>query len=460
MPLVFHNRRFPDDNGRVSDLPRRTAKRTARLASLPLGMAGRGAIGLGKRVGGAPAEQVAAQFQAKTAEQLFTVLGELKGGAMKVGQALSVMEAAMPEEWAGPYRATLTKLQEAAPPLPPEQVHAVLARELGPRWRTAKFAHFDDIPAAAASIGQVHKATWRDGRTVAVKIQYPGAREALLSDLKQLSRVARLAAGWVPGLDIKPVMAELQARMSEELDYLLEAEHQRAFAHAFADDPDFAVPSVIHATPHVLISDWLPGVPLSRIIAEGDQPTRNAAAQLYLEFLLAGPARAAQLHADPHPGNFRITPDGRLGILDFGAVNRLPGGLPPAMGRLLTLALAGDAAGLVAGLRTEGFIKSSIEVDEADLLSYLSMFIEPLTYENYKFDRAWLRSVTVRINDIRRPDWVVGMKLNLPPDYLLIHRVWLGGIGVLCQIGGELSPRDALAAHLPGFDIRAIPPGR
>ncbi|MCA0179525.1 MAG: AarF/ABC1/UbiB kinase family protein [Actinobacteria bacterium] len=444
----------------MSELPRRTAKRTAKLVSLPLGMAGRGAIGLGKRVGGQPAELVAAQFQARTAEQLFSVLGELKGGAMKVGQALSVMEAAMPEEWAGPYRATLTKLQEAAPPLPPEQVHAVLARELGPRWRTAKFSDFDDIPAAAASIGQVHKATWRDGRTVAVKIQYPGAREALLSDLRQLSRVARLAAGWIPGLDIKPVMAELQARMSEELDYLLEAEHQRAFADAFRDDPDFAIPEVVFATSSVVVSEWLPGVPLARIIAEADQPTRNAAAQLYLEFLLAGPVRSGQLHADPHPGNFRITPDGRLGVLDFGAVNRLPNGLPPEMGQLLTLALAGDADGLLAGLRSAGFIKDSIEVDPQDLLTYLSMFIEPLTYAHYRFDRAWLRSVTARINDIRRPDWVVGMKLNLPPDYLLIHRVWLGGIGVLCQIGGELAPRDALARYLPGFDIDAIPPGR
>jgi predicted unusual protein kinase regulating ubiquinone biosynthesis (AarF/ABC1/UbiB family) len=296
------------DNDGVSELPRRTARRTAKLVGLPLGVAGRTALGIGKRVGGRPAEAVAAEIQARTAEQLFTVLGELKGGAMKVGQALSVMEAAMPEEWAAPYRATLTKLQEAAPPLPPAAVHAVLAAELGPRWRTAKFLEFDDIPAAAASIGQVHKATWRDGRTVAVKIQYPGAREALLSDLRQLSRLARVSAGWVPGLDIKPVMAELTSRMSEELDYLLEATHQRAFAKVFRGDPDFAIPEVVHASSAVLVSEWLPGVPLSRIIAEGDQPTRDAAAQLYLEFLLAGPQRAGQLHADPHPGNFRITP--------------------------------------------------------------------------------------------------------------------------------------------------------
>ncbi len=444
----------------MSEVPRRTIARTAKLAGLPLRMAGRSAIGLGKRVGGRPAELVAAELQARTAEQLFSVLGELKGGAMKVGQALSVMEAAMPEEWAAPYRATLTKLQEAAPPLPPASVHRVLARELGPRWRTSKFIDFDDVPSAAASIGQVHQATWRDGREVAVKVQYPGAREALLSDLTQLSRVARLAAGWIPGLDIKPIMSELTARMSEELDYELEATHQRAVAKVFRDDPDYAIPDVLFSTPHVLVTEWIHGVPLGRIIAEGDQGTRDAAAQLYLEFLLAGPQRSHHLHADPHPGNFRITPDGRLGVLDFGAVNRLPHGLPPSIGRLLTLSLAGDAEGLVQGLRDEGFIKPTITVNPDAVLAYLSMFIEPLGYDEFRFDRTWLRGVALRMNDVRRPEWTVGMKLNLPPDYLLIHRVWLGGVGVLCQIGGTIAPRAALARHLPDFDVDRLPPGR
>ena len=182
----------------MTDLPRRSVARTARLARLPIGIAGRSALGLGKRIGGRPAEIVAAEMQERTAEQIFAVLGELKGGAMKFGQALSVMEAAMPEELAGPYRATLTRLQEAGPPLPTERVHAVLAEELGPRWRTTKFTSFDDVPTAAASIGQVHRGVWRDGRPVAVKIQYPGAGEALLSDLAQVSRVARVAAGGFP----------------------------------------------------------------------------------------------------------------------------------------------------------------------------------------------------------------------------------------------------------------------
>src|SRR5712671_3225912 len=154
----------------VSDLPRRAFTRTAKLATLPVGLAGRTALGLGKRLGGRPAELVANEIQQRTAEQIFRVLGELKGGAMKLGQALSIFEAALPPELAGPYRATLTRLQESAPPLPAATVHRVLAADLGDDWRES-FSSFDDTPAAAASIGQVHKAVWADGQVVAVKIQ-------------------------------------------------------------------------------------------------------------------------------------------------------------------------------------------------------------------------------------------------------------------------------------------------
>jgi predicted unusual protein kinase regulating ubiquinone biosynthesis (AarF/ABC1/UbiB family) len=258
------------DNDGVSELPRNAVTRAAKLAALPLGFAGRTALGLGRRVGGRPAEIVAAEVQARTAEQLFKVLGELKGGAMKFGQALSIFEAAMPEELAGPYRATLTRLQDAAPPMPASMVHGVLAAELGPRWRQ-KFASFEDRPAAAASIGQVHRAVWKDGRDVAVKVQYPGAGQALISDLNQVSRVARVAAGWIPGLDIKPILDELKSRVAEELDYALEARSQKAFAAAFAGDPDYAVPDVIHQKGKVLVSEWLDGVPLSAIIATGSR---------------------------------------------------------------------------------------------------------------------------------------------------------------------------------------------
>src|ERR1051326_1392055 len=175
----------------VSDLPRRAFTRAAKLATLPVGVAGRAALGLGKRIGGRPAELVAQEIQQRTAEQIFRVLGELKGGAMKRAQALSIFEAALPPEIAGPYRSTLTRLQDSAPPLPARSVHRVLAGDLGADWRD-QFEEFDDTPAAAASIGQVHRAVWAGGTPVAVKIQYPGAGKALISDFNQLTRIGRL----------------------------------------------------------------------------------------------------------------------------------------------------------------------------------------------------------------------------------------------------------------------------
>jgi predicted unusual protein kinase regulating ubiquinone biosynthesis (AarF/ABC1/UbiB family) len=439
----------------VSDLPRRAVTRTAKLAALPLGFAGRTAIGLGKRVGGKPAELVAAEVQARTAEQLFKVLGELKGGAMKFGQALSIFEAALPDELAGPYRATLTKLQDAAPPMPAATVHKVLAAELGPQWRR-RFEEFEDAPAAAASIGQVHRGVWKDGRRVAVKVQYPGAGEALISDFTQVARVGRLAASWIPGLEVKPILDELKARIVEELDYTLEAEAQHQFATAFADDPVFAVPQVVTSTPKLIVSEWLDGLPLSRLIMDGSQAERDLGAHRYLEFLLAGPARAGLLHADPHPGNFRLLDDGRFGVLDYGAVKRLPDGMPTEIGRLLTLALADDAEGVVAGLREEGFIKASIQIDADGLLAYLSPFLEPARHTTWRFSRSWMRQLFNHTNDPRRPQWSIGMKLNLPPEYALIQRTWLGGVGVLCQIEGEVPVLEVLAQWLPEFDVTAL----
>src|SRR5664280_2298842 len=207
---------------------------------------------------------------------------------MKFGQAMSIFEAAIPEDLAGPYRETLTKLQDAAPPMPASIVNAVLVAELGVRWRQ-KFLAFDDKPAAAASIGQVHRAVWKDGRDVTVKLQYPGAGEALISDLNQVSRVARLAATWIPGLDVKPILDELKGRVAEELDYRMEAKSQKAFASAFAGDREFAIPEVVYHKGKVLVSQWLDGTPLSTIITTGSQQARDAAATRYLEFLLVGP---------------------------------------------------------------------------------------------------------------------------------------------------------------------------
>ncbi|UUU40102.1 ABC1 kinase family protein [Streptomyces sp. NBC_00162] len=438
----------------MSDLPRKAVTRTVKLAALPLGIAGRATWGLGKRIGGKSAEIVARELQQRTAEQLFRTLGELKGGAMKFGQALSVFESALPEEVAGPYRAALTKLQEAAPPLPAATVHQVLTDRLGADWRDL-FEEFEDKPAAAASIGQVHRAVWHDGRQVAVKVQYPGAGEALLSDLKQLSRFAGLLGPLIPGMEIKPLIKELRDRVAEELDYELEAEAQRTHADAFVDDPDVVVPDVVHQGDQVLVTEWLEGTPLSEVIADGTQEERDRAGQLLARFLFSGPARTGLLHADPHPGNFRLISgaDGRmqLGVLDFGTVDRLPGGWPKPIGKSLRMTLDGDAEGVYGHLCAEGFVKESIELAPDAVLDYLKPIIEPAEAEEFTFTRPWLRGQAARIADPRSPAHQLGRQINLPPSYLLIHRVTLSTIGVLCQLGATVRLRDELDSWLPGF---------
>ncbi|KAB1981841.1 ABC1 kinase family protein [Streptomyces triticiradicis] len=438
----------------MSDLPRKAVTRTAKLAALPLGFAGRATWGLGKRIGGKSAEIVGRELQQRTAEQLFKVLGELKGGAMKFGQALSVFESALPEEIAGPYRAALTKLQDAAPPMPTRTVHSVLEERLGADWAEL-FVEFEDKPSAAASIGQVHRAVWHDGREVAVKVQYPGAGEALLSDLTQLSRFARLLGPLIPGMDIKPLITELRDRVSEELDYGLEARAQAAHAEEFADDPDVLVPAVVHQCEQVLVTEWIDGVPLSEVITDGTQEQRDRAGQLLARFLFSGPARTGLLHADPHPGNFRLLPDEengwRLGVLDFGTVDRLPGGLPQPIGDSLRMTLEGDADSVYELLCEEGFVKESIDLEPDAVLDYLLPIIEPAEVDEFTFTRGWMRGQAARIADPRSPAHQLGRQLNLPPSYLLIHRVTLSTIGVLCQLGATVRLRDELEEWLPGF---------
>ncbi|HYH73593.1 MAG TPA: AarF/ABC1/UbiB kinase family protein [Nocardioides sp.] len=447
----------------MTELPRKAAARTARLAALPLGYAGRQAMGFGKRLGGRPAEAVLSDVQQRTAEQLFRTLGELKGGAMKFGQALSVLEAALPEDVAAPYREHLTALQDSAPPMPTSTVRQQLAAHLGDDWKD-RLVWLDGAPTAAASIGQVHRGRWLDHtpggseRDVAVKVQYPGAGDALMSDLRQIARVARSVAPVFPGIDIKPLVAELQARAADELDYTLEAEAQSAYAEAFADHPDIVVPPVVAVGGEVLVTEWMESAhSLAHVIREGTQAERDHYGELFVRFLFEGPHRTGMLHADPHPGNFRILPApdgglGRLGVLDFGAVARLPQGqLPPAMGRLMRIALDSDEESLVAGLRAEGFIKDKIDVDPALVLSFLSPFVEPAGEERFTFTREWMREQFERINDPRADTFVLTTRINLPSSYLLIHRTWLGGIGLLSQLGATVPFQEILEESLPGF---------
>jgi len=436
----------------VSDIPRRAVTRSAKLASLPLGFAGRTALGLGKRTFGRPAEAVALEVQRRTADQLFRVLGELKGGAMKVGQLLSVFEAGLPEEVAGPFRASLTRLQEAAPPMPVATTHRVLAENLGEDWRD-HFLEFDDDPAAAASIGQVHKAVWHDGRAVAVKVQYPGAGKALMSDFNQISRLSRLITPLFPGVEVKPVVADLKRRLEKELDYDDEARAQSAFHAAYDGDPDFVVPAVVAQSGHVLVTEWLDGTPMSKVIAEGPQELRDRAGLLLFRFLLSGPARCELIHIDPHPGNFRMLDDGRLGVLDFGGAARVPAELQWSIGRLLRIGTLGSPEEMVQAAREEGFLAPDGEVNAEEWAAVVSAHSYPFTTETFRYTREWMRQETTRgftIATDMRPGGLA-RQLRLPPQYMAVARALTSCGGVLCQLEAEGPFRAEAERWLPGF---------
>ena len=424
--------------------------RTLRLLSLPAGAVVLAAEGRVRRLAGADPEVVRRELRARNATRTRQVLGDLKGGALKAGQLLSTVEALFPSDPEATWREALVGLQEANPALPFAAIEPVLRIELGPRW-TSLFSQFDEQAAAAASLGQVHRARWADGRLVAVKVQYPGVREALGSDVRALSLLTRAAALVAPGLALPPLVAELRDRLFEELDYVHEATSQRRFGLAYEGDPQVVVPDVVHATERVLVQDWVEGTPLAAVAAAGSQAERDRAARLYQLFLVSGPERAGLLHTDPHPGNYRITADGRLGVLDFGSTLRLPGGLPPTFGRLISALLSGDDDAVLSRLQVDGFVAPDARPDIGKLVDYMAPFSEPARHESFRFSRAWLRSEFGRINDPRNPDFAVALALRMPAEHLFTHRVWLGMVGVLCQLEATVPVRPVLRRWLPGF---------
>jgi predicted unusual protein kinase regulating ubiquinone biosynthesis (AarF/ABC1/UbiB family) len=219
-----------------------------------------------------------------------------------------------------------------------------------------------------------------------------------------------------------------------------EAAAQEAFAAAYSGDPDVFVPGVVAVSDHVLVS--------ARIIAGGTTAQRNRVGTLISRFLFSGPARVRLLHADPHPGNFRLLAGGRLGVLDFGAVDRLPDGFPPILGRVLRLMHGGDLAKLEDEFRLHGYLRDGVNLDLEALRAFLAPLAEPSRAESFRFSREWLRTQTMQASALRSCS--VLRRLNLPPSYVLIHRVLAAGLGVLCQLECEMPFRAEVLRWIPG----------
>jgi len=438
------------DDGLVAEIKRGSVARNAKLASLPVGFAGRAALGLGKRLTGKSKDEVNAELMEKAANQLFTVLGELKGGAMKVGQALSVMEAAIPDQFGKPYREALTKLQKDAPPLPAARVHRVLDAQLGTKWRE-RFASFDDAPVASASIGQVHKAIWSDGREVAVKIQYPGADEALRADLKTMQRLVSVFKQLAPGADIQGVVDELFERTEMELDYRLEADNQRAFATAYQDDPHFVVPHVVASAPKVVVAEWIEGIPLAHIIRDGTQQQRDLMATRLFEFCDDAPRRLGMVHGDAHPGNFMLLPGDKLGVIDFGAVAPMPGGWPIELGQILRYAVDKNYDRLLPTMEKVGFIQKGEQVSIREIDDMLRQYVQPLEVPVFHYHRKWLQRMTL-VNIERAAGQIkAARQMDIPPKLVIPMRVIASVVAISCQLDAHVPTRRIADEMVPGF---------
>lgn len=423
-----------------------------RLASLP---AYSGILGIEgawrRRILHQDTASVDRDLRQRSTERTRRVLGGLKGGALKTGQLLSTVEMLFPPDPEGSWRQALTDLQESNPALPFADVEPLLVEGLGPDWRTFVI-DVDETAVAAASIGQVHRALWHDGRAIAIKVQYPGVREAIAADLRALTWSTRAMSVVARGVSMPPLVSEIRTRLVEELDYVHEGHVQQSFATSFADDDDVVIPRVLHAASRVLVTEWMDGTPLARLGDDAEsQPLRDAIGERYQRFLLSGPTRSGYLHTDPHPGNFRRLDDGRLGVMDFGSSLAMPHGMPTAFGRLMRVMQGSNADEVLAGLRAEGFVKPGRTVDAAKLVDYLAPFSEPAKHERFTFSRDWLRTEFSRVNDPRNPEFAVALQLDIPAELLFTHRVWLGVIGVLSQLGATVPVRPELERWLPGF---------
>ncbi|NNH70940.1 AarF/ABC1/UbiB kinase family protein [Nocardia uniformis] len=425
--------------------------------------AGRQAAGVGKRALGRPGAGVNLDIQVRTAQHIFQVLGELKGCATKLGQLLSIYELVLPPKFAEPYRMALTQLQDSTPIMLPQTVETAMAAHMGSNWRWY-FREFDTRRAAGASIGQVHRGVWHDGTEVAIKVMYPGARAAVHADLDQLRRMSVLGTVFVPGADVKAVTEAICDCISEELDYEAEAENQRVFADAYADDADFVVPRVLARHGDVIISEWLTGTPLSRIIASGAPEERNRLGLLLLRFVLSSWNRAGLLYCDVHPGNFRVLPDGRLGVVDFGACAPWPAPeFPGVVSGYFEALFNGGRTELEAAIRDHGFAEPGRTIDVDAVAEAFVPLCDPFLHNTFRLSTDWFRQQIRRAMDPRLSN--ANRDLTMPPYFTPFARAFLTVIGVVCQLDTEGPIRaefvrwvPEIAAALESFDRRGGKP--
>jgi serine/threonine protein kinase len=303
------------------------------------------------------------------------------------------------------------------------------------------FASFEEEPLAAASIGQVYRATLRDdGREVAVKVQYPGVASAVRADMQNLDMIMRLLKRMTPGMDVKAVAEEIRERIVEELDYELEAQNQRSLARIFAGHPFIKVPEVVTSLSRerVLVSEFVAGAGFEEL-QERSQAERDRIGEIVFRFFLGCLYRHRQFSGDPHPGNFQLLADGRVAFLDFGLFKRMerePVDLELAAQRAV---VEGDAARLHSLLATSGFLPVPERVDPDHLLAFVRDAIWWYTTadEPVQLTPEIARQVMIESSDPRSSHFREMRHQDMRPEHLFGRRMEMLTLAVLSQLGAR-----------------------
>lgn len=424
--------------------PRTRTSRAGRLAQLGGVATGAAVKRLGTRTANSfrDDQRAAAAIEARNlemAERLVTVLGTMKGGAQKFGQMLSMVDAGLiPASHRDEFQAKLAALHDNAPKVPWTKMRGLIEAELGKPLDEA-FASFDQDPVAAASIGQVYRATLPDGREVAVKVQYPGIDTAVRADLKNLTMFMKVSARFFhEGLDAKQLAAELEERITEELDYELEARNTRLVARAYRGHPFIVIPDTVPAycTQRVLTTEWIEGRPLSSTY-DAPLQVRNHVAEIVYRFYAATPFLIRMYSGDPHPGNCLVLDDGRVAFLDFGLFKQISPEVAAAELETVRATIERDADRLMAVLRGRGFIPDSAPTEPEELLESM-WFAGAWQVEDAEVEvsTALTSRVAAEFADPRTKIGAMALQHNLPADHAFRARAE----GLLFAVLGQLRP--------------------
>ena len=370
------------------------------------------------------------------AERMVEVLGTMKGAAMKIGQLASFIDTEfLPEEYRGVYQEQLSQLRTSAPPMPWEKVRKVLDEE----WEAPVeelFEDFEHEAAAAASIGQVHRATLPDGRRVAVKIQYPGVARAVRADMQNAGMILRLAKAIAPGLNAKAAAAELKERVLEELDYEYEAQNQRSFARGYRGHPFIYVPDVITRLSgnRVLVSEWVDGRDFEEV-RELPQAEKDRFGEIVFRFCFGSVYHLQHFNADAHPGNYLLMDDGRVAFLDFGMTKQLDKEQIELEIAALEAAYENDPERLRVALHDLGFLNKPDRVDAELLMEHVKavggwyMEDREMTIDS----EVVMRAIT-SVSDPRSEFFELMRRENVPANELMGRRMESGVLAVLGQL--------------------------